>query len=80
MHLVLSVGELQVDGGTRAEQTMGFGLYILSDRRDADVEPLNELHRNQNTCHFNSNTLSMRAFISGCTWIHLKKNCEYVCS
>lgn len=41
--LIFSVDELQVDGGSRAEQAMGFGLYIISDWRHTNVELLNEL-------------------------------------
>lgn len=72
MHLVFSVGELQVDGGSRAEQAVGFGLYIISDRHDANVEPLNELHRNQNTGIIligTHHTLSMHAFIGGYVYV-----------
>lgn len=43
--LVFPVDELQVDGGSRTEQAMGFGLNISSERRHANVEPLNELHK-----------------------------------
>lgn len=49
LQLVFSVGELQVDGGSGAEQAVGFGLYIISDRWDANVKPLNQLQRNENT-------------------------------
>lgn len=45
VHLVFPVDELQVDGGSRAEQAMGFGLDVGSERRRANVEPLNELHK-----------------------------------
>lgn len=41
--LSFPVDELQVDGGSRAEQAVGFGLDIISERRYADVELLNEL-------------------------------------
>lgn len=41
--LSFPVDELQVDGGSRAEQAVGFGLDIISERRHADVELLNEL-------------------------------------
>lgn len=49
--LVLPVDELQVDLGSWAEQAVGFGLDISSQRRHANVEPLNDLpteqkHRN----------------------------------
>lgn len=70
--LVFPVDELQVDGGGRAEQAMGFGLDISSERRDADVEPLNELHKEQKhrevnqimMTHFDSDTTS--TFITAC--------------
>lgn len=42
VRLVFSVNELQVDGVGRAEQAMGFGLDFRSERRNADVELLNE--------------------------------------
>lgn len=47
LHLVFPVSKLQVDGSSRAEQAMGFGLDISSDRRHANVELLNELHKEQ---------------------------------
>lgn len=51
--LVFPVDELQVDWGSRAEQAVGFGLDISSERRHTNVEPLNDLpkeqkHRNVN--------------------------------
>lgn len=41
--LVLPVDELQVDLGSWAEQAVGFGLDISSQRRHANVELLNDL-------------------------------------
>lgn len=45
VRLVLSVDERQVDGGGGAQQAVGFGLNIISVRRNANVESLNELHK-----------------------------------
>lgn len=41
LHLVFPVHELQVDGGSRAEQAVGFGFDISSKRRRSDAKPLN---------------------------------------
>ncbi len=62
--LVFPVNELQVDGASRAEQPVGFGLDVSSERRRANVEPLDELHKEQKhrevnqimMTHYDSNT------------------------
>ena len=57
VRLVFSVNELQVDGVGRAEQAMGFGLDFRSERRNADVELLNELYKEQRHKHVNQKIL-----------------------
>lgn len=47
LRLGLPVDELQIDGSTRAEQAVGFGLDVSGQRRRADVELLNELHKKE---------------------------------
>ena len=47
---MLPVNELQVDGGSRAEQAVGSGLDISSSERGhSDLEPLYELREKSNT-------------------------------
>lgn len=43
MCLGLSVVELQVDGGRRTEQPVGFSFHLIIVRRHTDMEPLDEL-------------------------------------
>ena len=43
-YLVLPVNELQVDGASRAEKAVGFGLDVSSSERGhSNLEPLYEL-------------------------------------
>lgn len=56
--LVFPVDELQVDWGSRAEQAVGFGLDISSERRHTNVEPLNDLPKEQKTQECQSDCIS----------------------